>query len=350
MRRATSVGIVLLVLANAGLTNVAGAQEKTTLSSLVRRLLKIKKSPPVEQEFESPAVQTTAPAPRYEPQAQLPPPAGRRQQPATKMRVTRLPEAGANSLPYPPSPPAVNQAWIHPPRHEQERDYTTKDLLALTRHASSGESRRRSFQTPPSRASALAMTDSNPANSHVGAPDNPPLIAARRVNHVTKMAVPAVKGLPIKSLSVESLPIESLSFERKPVGNTPAEVRDPMDQDSEEIEPVRPAKPLEIVQAAEVPLPTSTLPPVFQKVRGQIAAIDVKTGVVQVDLLEEESLPAGTRIQVYHKTQVGKAVAVHMKVLKSVAGAAAAQLIDGAGLDSVAPGDKTVAWKTGADQ
>jgi hypothetical protein len=199
------------------------------------------------------------------------------------------------------------------------------------------------------------MTDSNPANSHVGAPDNLPWNAVRRVNHITKIAVPAVKGLPIKSLSVESLsveslPIESLSVERKPVGNTPAEVRDPMDQDSEVIEPARPAKPLEIVQAADVPLPTSTLPPVFQKVRGQIAAIDVKTGVVQVDLSEEESLPAGTKIRVYHKTQTGEAIAVHMKVLKSVAGAAAAQLIDGAGLDSVAPGDKTVAWKTGADQ
>jgi len=342
MRRTTSLGIVLLgvALAHAGLTNTAGAKERVTLSSLVGRLLKFKKSQPVEPETEPPAVKTTAPVTRYEPQAQVPPSAERPQPSATNMQAPRLREANAKSLLYPPLPPAVNQAWVHPPDHQQELDDTTEEVLALNRNAGSGESSRRGFQTPPSRASATTATHLNPANSPEFAQGVLPVNSMLQVRHVAKMAVAAVKGLPS----------EGLSAEPELVGNTPAEVRNPVNEEREEIEPALPAKRMEIAQVPEVRLPASTLPPVFQKVRGRIAAIDVKTGVIRVDLLEGESLPTGAKIQVYHQTQAGQSVAVHLRVLDSVVGVAAAQLIDGATLDSIAPGDKTIAWKRSADK
>ena len=331
MRRTTSLAIILLsvALGHAGLTNTAGAKERITLSSLVGRFLKFKKSQPVEPETEPPAVQTTAPAPRYEPPAQVPPSAERPPQSATNMQATRLPEANAKSLPYPPLPPAVNQAWVHPPRHLQERDDTTEKFLALNRNAGSVESSRRGFQTPPSPASATIATNPNPANSPAFAPGVLPVIDMLQIGHVTKTAVPAVKGLPIES---QGLPIERLSKE------------------PEEFDPAGPAKRMEIAQVPAARLPASTLRPVFRKVRGRIAAIDVKTGIVRVDLFQEESLTAGAKLQVYHKTAAGQSVAVHLRVLNSDVGVATAQLIDGAALDSIAPGDKTIAWKREADE
>jgi hypothetical protein len=152
------------------------------------------------------------------------------------------------------------------------------------------------------------------------------------------------------SLPSEKLSSSELSDERTRVGNMPAEVRNPVYEAPQEIEATPFAKPMEIARASEVRLPASTLPPVFQKVWGQIAAIDAKTGVVYVDLSEEESLPVGTKIKVSHETSSGKSVTVQLRVLKSIAGRAAAQLIDGASPDSITLGDKTIAWKPDSDE
>jgi hypothetical protein len=159
----------------------------------------------------------------------------------------------------------------------------------------------------------------------------------RQANHTKEMPVPAFKSLPNAGSRVAS------TVERKPVGNMPAEVRDPASEEPREAL----AKPMEIAQ--KVRLPTSTLPPVFQKVRGRITAIDAKTGVVHVNLSENESLPVGTKIKVVQEAASGEAIEVHMKVLNSIAGVAAAKLNDGVSSDSIAIGDKTIAWKREID-
>jgi len=347
MRCTTSLGIVLLsvTLAFAGLMNVAGAAEKTTLFSLVKRLLDPDKSQPDEQQIEPTVARSPAQLPRYRRPALASQPAERRQQSVPNTQVRRLPEAQVNSLPLPPPPPTVRQAWVHPPRHQPKRGYSTEQVFALTRNPETATSSRRGFQARPSRGSAPETTNFDLTRSSAFARRDLPLQTVSHVNHVTGTSVRADKSLPPESLSVGEF-----SAERKPVGNTPAEVRNPVYEAPQEIESPPQAKPMKIARASEVVLPASTLPPVFHKVRGRIDAIDIKTGVVHVNLSEEESLPAGTKIKVYHETSSGEAVTVDLRVLQSVAGRATAQLIDGASSDSIRLGDKTTAWKRDTDE
>lgn len=336
MRRTTSLGIVLLsvVLAQGALINVGEGKERTTLSSLVGRLFK--KSQPVDEEVAPSADQTTTPQPDP---GNLPP--ERTQRVGSNWQVTRLPEAKSHSLPYAPLPPAVEQAWVRPPLPQPHRAFTTEEVVALTRHAGTQESSRRGFYTPASDNSKLEEINFDRAGSPSLAAVRFPVKQVRQVAHVTELAAPSGKNLPNGPLPIAIMPgaspqAESPRAERSPVatedlpvGNMPAEVRE------QALSP-RPIAPV--------------LAPAFQKVRGRIAAIDPTTGIIRVDLSEEESLPTGTKIRVYHEIEAGQFAAVHMRVVDSMAGVAAAKLIDEATLDSIAPGDKTVAWKTDTGQ
>lgn len=362
--RTVFLGIVMCgtFLAHGIVIGVAGAEQRTTLSTVVGRLLKLKKNQPVGQEVEPSSEETAASQPRPErpdrPQSRTaptePPPRASNFAPAEPpprasnfTPAARLHQAKTNSLPYPPFPPAVDRAWVHPPKPQTERAYTAEEVLALTRRNGLAASSRRGFQTPAAPASILKELDFDPANSPAFAEAttpvsaDPPVNNVRQVNLVTELAEPPILGLPI----------DDAPSEAAPVGNRPAEVRQPAPAEPDEIEPALSAQPMEI---APIPLEESpakpAFPPVFRKVRGRIAEIDDGTGVIRIDLSDNESLPAGARIQVDHKTESGDSVVVHLRVLDSVAGVAAGKLVAGAALDSIAVGDRTVAWMTDGGQ
>ncbi len=119
------------------------------------------------------------------------------------------------------------------------------------------------------------------------------------------------------------------------------------------------AEPLDVVveevgeaPSREVVEPVSQpeVAPVYRKVAGRVGAVDGKSGIVRVDLAEKDVLPAGTKIRVYHESASGERRAVHVRVLDSVPGVAAAKLVAGEPTDVIAPGDATVAWKTANEQ
>lgn len=400
MRRSTCLGIALLscTVALGALNGFSKAQERSNLSAWFGRLLKNKQAQPAEAPAEAPAeTQAARPATtgggwtargqsatqippvtaRQEPEAQaqstaqVSPASEREESASASPAAVASPARRSTSIPYPPLPPRVDQAWVHPPAIQELHTYTIAEALALTRARVGRQTIPPASFARTTRTATVLHAESSSAASPAFPATSAPSGGVRQVSHVRALVSPASATLPVETLPVETLPaatlpVEKLSDEQPSseptrIGNTPAEVRIPLPTDRtheepDEVQLVSSVKPMELTPAAQAndaqprhsPIVSAAPPvaPVFHKVRGRIAEVNQETGLVLVDLAESESLPVGTKIRVYHETKSGEPVAVHVTVLESTRGVAAAKLIDGAASADVAPGDQIIAWKS----
>jgi hypothetical protein len=84
---------------------------------------------------------------------------------------------------------------------------------------------------------------------------------------------------------------------------------------------------------------------VYEKVQGSVAYVNLRAGLVRLQLPDGERLPPGTTVEVYHRYLTGTAVSATLKVTDSRPGSAEARLAMGHRTPKIARGDLFVAWK-----
>jgi len=381
MRRTPVFAVVLLgiVVTSGVFVERACAKEKVTLSSLVGRLLNIRKSKrdePEERPPEQPSVRqssvrqleqrqleqrpaeprqapisTVQSRARQLPEGRVRPPVEVWQPNVTQARVASQSTSALESQRQAPFPPVFNRTWVKPPEQREETTYSLSDVRDLTRNPQTVESSRRRYQALAGPTSEMPIHAASPTESPAFAKTSYSINDDVRKDIVRKDIVrPDIARHDIvrpASHVTESPSPAGATRESAPIGNRPAEVGKYSTDEPRPLEPPLLTMPIAIAEGAvaesSAPSVAPTLPPVFQKVRGQIATIDAATGVIRVALLEDETLPVGAKIRVY---RTGESIGVNLQVLGSASGVAAAKVIDGSPLDSIALGDTTVAWKT----